>query len=272
MKEPSPRRFPTTLEQFDDFDGFFSDHVLFGLKPNDPMFLKTDTTVSMGSCFAKNINDALTKFDVRTNVHFDIAETNNSVFAIYKMIEIITKPDVTPKDEKWLSAFLRGLSRDAARRYLSEAKCIILTLGVSIYMVDADGYPAPGNIKTVKQIGPDTTADFLIKIQNLIKKANPDAKIILTVSPIPLAASPFEDKNAFALDCVSKSFLRSGVELALIRETGDLYYWPSFEAIRWFFGHSTWKFGDGDGHPRHVDPRLIEKITDKFIALYYSEG
>jgi hypothetical protein len=188
------------------------------------------------------------------------------------MVEIITKPDASQRDEEWLSVFLRGLSKGAAFRYLSEAKCIILTLGVSIYMVDGDGYPAPGNIKTVKQIGPDTTADFLIKIQNLIKKTNPDAKIILTVSPIPLAASPFKDKNAFTLDCVSKSFLRSGVELALARETEGLYYWPSFEAIRWFFGHSIWKFGDGDGHARHVDPRLIEKITDKFIELYYNQG
>ena len=154
-------------------------------------------------------------------------------------------------------AFLRGLSKDAELRYLSNAKCIILTLGVSIYMEDGDGYPAPGDIKTAKHIGPNTTGDLLIKIQNLIKKTNPDTKIILTVSSIPHAASPFEGKNAFTLDCISKSFLRSGVEIALSRETEGLYYWPSFEVIRWFFGHSIWKFGDGGGHARHVDPRLI---------------
>lgn len=62
-----------------------------------------------------------------------------------------------------------------------------------------------------------------------LKKINPKAKLLLTVSPVPLTATAGED-HVLVATSYSKSVLRA-VAGEFVRNTSDAYYFPSFEII-----------------------------------------
>ena len=99
---------------------------------------------------------------------------------------------------------------------------------------------------------------------------NPDIYVVLTVSPVPIGGSTFKHLNAFTMDCISKSFLRSAVHMVMSDHIKHVYYWPSFEAVRWFSGHADMKFGDYDGLARHIHPDHIKSITKIFMKNYFN--
>jgi hypothetical protein len=263
----APQRFPTSMTDFDDFETFFESHIAHGFKPKAPFLDQNSTIVSLGSCFAANINQALKAGNFENAVLFDIAETNNSVLAIERLISILTSETRSQRDLDWVANYLRGLDIEFARQTLERADCIILTVGVSLALIDDDGYPAHIEVRKARML---TVADNFIGIKKIatgIRSINPDVPIILTVSPVPLAGTPFPRSNAFAVDCVSKSLLRVAVFYAEA-EVKNSHYWPSFEGVRWYSGHADTKFGDADGNPRHIDPELIHTITRSFIKNF----
>jgi hypothetical protein len=102
----------------------------------------------------------------------------------------------------------------------------------------------------------------------MLKAAKPSLRIALTLSPIPIA-SHFGETSAVVADCVSKSTLRTAIDVVLKDKVDGVSYWPSFEAIRWLSGHTGQVFGtDGEDH-RHIGPRYVQAIVDEFIAAYF---
>ena len=72
----------------------------------------------------------------------------------------------------------------------------------------------------------------MAKIYDLIRKHRPDAKIIFTLSPIPLQAT-FRPNSCMTSSAVSKSVLRVAID-EIVREKaeeGVLHYWPSYELV-----------------------------------------
>src|SRR5665213_3912527 len=109
--------------------------------------------------------------------------------------------------------------------------------------------------------------DHLRRIIACVHKLNPDAKVVLTVSPVPLAAT-FDRPSAVQADAVSKSTLRITVEEVLRDGIPGVYYWPSFEVVRWLGAHLTTGhppvFGGDDGASRHVSMWLVRMIIRLF--------
>ncbi len=64
---------------------------------------------------------------------------------------------------------------------------------------------------------------------NEIKKINPSAKLLLTVSPVPLTATA-EDEHVLVATIYSKSVLRA-VAGKFVKNSPDAYYFTSFEII-----------------------------------------
>jgi len=102
------------------------------------------------------------------------------------------------------------------------------------------------------------------KIYSIIKKNRPDAKIIFTLSPIPLKAT-FRPVSCVTANCVSKSILRSAIDEIYRRYELDdnLYYWPSYEIIKELF---TNPFRDTDN--RHPEDQYIDIIMSLFKNYY----
>lgn len=129
----------------------------------------------------------------------------------------------------------------AIRRAVEEMEVFVFTLGLTEAWEDTgDGaiFPlAPGVAGGVWQ--PDLTrpvnfdeaetAADLIAALRFIRQRNPGARVVLTVSPVPLNAT-FEDRHVVVSTAWSKAVLRIAAEKAT-RALEGVVYFPSYEII-----------------------------------------
>lgn len=107
-------------------------------------------------------------------------------------------------------------------------------------------------------------------IVSTIRSMSRTAAVIFIVSPIPLALSA-SDQPVFVADCLSKSALRVAIdELRREELPSDVYYFPSFEILRWFATMVDPIWG-ADGLWGHVRHDWIEYTISKF-RQFYCEG
>ncbi len=92
----------------------------------------------------------------------------------------------------------------------------------------------------------------ILAIVELIRSTNPTAPIVLTLSPVPLKAT-FRHISCVT-DCVSKSVLRVAIDNVMSMEPDDVWYWPSFEVVRWAGAHFPWR-AYGTDTPRNRPAR-----------------
>ncbi len=127
----------------------------------------------------------------------------------------------------------------AVRRMFEECDVFIFTLGLTeAWISTGDGavFPlAPG------VVSPDdidcrfhnfTTSEVLhdlIGFTERLASVNSAARIILTVSPVPLIAT-YEDRHVLVSTIASKSILRAAVE-DTIRQKPNISYFPSYEIV-----------------------------------------
>jgi hypothetical protein len=98
------------------------------------------------------------------------------------------------------------------------------------------------------------------RIVDLIGLHKPEARVFVTVSPVPLKRT-FSGEDIFVANSLSKSTLRAVLgELAAARE--NVTYFPSYEAVI-SGGDSAWQ---GDG--RHVQRDVVEAITNAFVDAF----
>lgn len=108
-------------------------------------------------------------------------------------------------------------------------------------------------------------ADMVAFIKAL-HKVNPAAKIILTVSPVPLAATA-EDRHVLSSTVLSKSVLRVVADL-LAQEFDHVAYFPSFEIITGAFNRGRY-FADD---LRSVTEEGVNHVMRTFFRHATSEG
>lgn len=149
------------------------------------------------------------------------------------------EPDGFADLEALLSDRERHLA--AVRRMFSEAELFIFTLGLTeAWRSREDGSifsSAPGvvagsfdpELHEFVNFGVVETharlRSFLVKLRAL----NPQMKVLLTVSPVPLMAT-YEDRSVVVSTTYSKSVLRVAADMA-IQEFNWVDYFPSFEMI-----------------------------------------
>ena len=103
-----------------------------------------------------------------------------------------------------------------------------------------------------------------------ISKLNPNAKILLTLSPVPIDNALGIKSNicsSVTLDCYSKSILRSCIQ-NLLDTNYNVKYFPSFEIVRWLAPVTGTKvFGEEDAASRHVSEKVLLSIYNYFVSL-----
>jgi len=61
------------------------------------------------------------------------------------------------------------------------------------------------------------------------------------------------------------------LDRVMSRELEGVYYWPSFEIVRWCGAHLPWRsYGLDDRSPRHVSRYLVAEIIDAFVESLYT--
>ena len=97
----------------------------------------------------------------------------------------------------------------------------------------------------------------------LIRKYNPNAQFLLTLSPVPLNAS-FIDEPAMVTDCLSKSTLRLAIQKVLNDHSQGIGYFPAFEIVRFLQPQFGPPFGTDDGSLRHVGDKTVSDVVSFF--------
>lgn len=229
-------------------------HVLMGWLPPEPLIDRNTRIVAFGSCFAENITQYLAqrKFSVLNSkdgehnntyvVRFGEGMVNS--FVIRQQFEWALESKI-PGEELWHgydgSAF--GYDEDvrlATKQVLDHADVFIITLGLSEIWYDEptggvfwravpkDKYDPSRHKFRVSSVAENK--DNIKEIYRLIQKHRPSARVIFTLSPIPLVAT-FRAISCITANWVSKSIMRAAIDEAYreIDAPQTLFYWPSYE-------------------------------------------
>ncbi|MEL6679096.1 MAG: GSCFA domain-containing protein [Pseudomonadota bacterium] len=257
-------------------------YVLHGWTPEAPV-IGTDTQVTaFGSCFAANISNWLSQrnynvlnkaADAKRAYVVGCGEGMVNSFVILQQFEWAWENQIF-QDELWhgYDAATYGYDPEVqaeTKRIFDATDVFILTFGLSEIWYDAvtenvfwrtipkDVYDPERHRFRVSSVAEN--ADNLRRIYALIRKHRPDAKVIFTLSPIPLQAT-FRNNSCISSNAVSKGVLRVAID-EVVREKADegvLHYWPSYELITDVFQQP---YKDDRRHPK-------EQVLDFIMTLF----
>lgn len=111
----------------------------------------------------------------------------------------------------------------------------------------------------------DVVADMAAFI-GLLRRVNPRARVVLTVSPVPLIAT-YEDRHVLAATTYSKAVLRVAAEM-LARELHGVAYFPSFEIITGGFTRGAYFAEDA----RSVTEAGVSHVMRCFMRHFTDAG
>jgi hypothetical protein len=105
--------------------------------------------------------------------------------------------------------------------------------------------------------------DNLRTIVALVRKHRPGARVVLTLSPVPLVAT-FRPVSCVSANSVSKSVLRVAIDELMREGVPGLYYFPSYEIVTSYF-RDPYALDN-----RHVRPEVVATIMAAFARHYVS--
>ncbi len=162
----------------------------------------------------------------------------------------------------------------AVRRLFENTDIFIFTMGLTeAWELVEDGtvFPtAPGTVagdfdperyKLTNLTYQDIVSDF-IAFRLLVKRVRPKMRFVLTVSPVPLAATATE-QHVLTATTYSKAVLRAAAG-EIERRCSDVDYFPSYEIITSnFIGNDA--FGPSG---REVRPEAVERVMSYFFSQH----
>ena len=111
----------------------------------------------------------------------------------------------------------------------------------------------------------DENVDNLRRFYETARAVNPQLRLIVTLSPVPLLAT-FADRHAVVSDAVSKATLRVALDV-FCREHREVIYFPSYEIATRM---PDWPYQKDNRHIRYSP--TVERIMTSFMRHYGPEG
>lgn len=277
--------YPPQREDFADLSRLIASYVLPGHAPAAPLLGREDTVVTLGSCFAAELRHFLNRFRFASS-SFWIPSGLNNTFAILDFVSWCVTGEQTGRgyryDRTGDGAIAEWVPDGERERYLEHfrtAGAFVFTLGLAEVWEDREtgavfwrGVPEhvfDENRHVFRLTTVEENRDNVLRIIELVRQVNPTAPIVLTLSPVPLKAT-FREISCMTADCVSKSVLRVALDLVMAGQPAGVWYWPSFEIVKWVGAHTPWPaYGLDDGVVRHVDRFLVVNIVRAFIRAFY---
>ncbi|MGB0505426.1 MAG: GSCFA domain-containing protein [Pikeienuella sp.] len=232
-----------------------SKFVLKGWAPKTPQITPDTQITAFGSCFAANISNWLSKRNFRVLNKDEDAKNAYVVTCGEGMVNSF----VIRQQFEWAwegkifdQALWHGYKAEEygydpkiqaeTKRIFDETDFFILTFGLSEVWYDEptnnvfwrtipkDAYDPNRHKFRVSSV--EENRENLTAIYHLIRKHRPDAKILFTLSPIPLIAT-FRDNSCLTSNSVSKAVLRVAIDETVreFEDEGYLSYWPSYELV-----------------------------------------
>lgn len=160
--------------------------------------------------------------------------------------------------------------RSAARKALSSAKVFIITLGLNeVWKFRRDGSVLSRNPwrispSYVERVILDVNENVseLQKMLNIWRSFNPDLKLIVSVSPVPMARTyQANDMHVIEATALSKATLRVAAH-RFCDSNDEVYYFPSFEKIM-YGTKDPWECDF-----RHVKPEAVNGVMQMFQRVF----
>jgi len=265
---------------------FLQDYVLRGWLPPAPFITRDTRVTAFGSCFAANITRHLSAMG------YDLSGTRDPGVYISRMGDgMVNMPAILgqfewalenkrPPDNLWhgfdaetfdLDEDIRGRTRNI---FLS-TDFFIITLGLSEIWYDEETgstfwravpeehFDASRHKFRVLSVA--ETKASIAEIYRLIRLHVPKARVLFTVSPVPLSAT-FRPVSCLSANMVSKAVIRAALDEFLRDNAPDvgqsLFYFPSMELVQLGF-MDPWK---DDG--RHPKSYVLDTVMKTFEAAY----
>jgi hypothetical protein len=158
---------------------------------------------------------------------------------------------------------------------MRQATAFVITLGLTEVFVKKDNGLVACQVPGYGSGGGDQTTTFLASSYEenlanmdraiiLLRQLNPDARVVLTVSPVALRRT-FSGDDIVVANQRSKAILLA-VAHEICRRYSQCLYFPSYE-IATVAGREAFQPRDG----RHVEPAFVEKIMDGFIEAHLAD-
>lgn len=276
--------WPNYFTRIGDLKQVIRHSLLRGYGGEDRFIAPDSRFLTLGSCFANNLALRLQAAGYDAQTEF-LGEEVNSTYANRYLLEWIERGAVDAQTGAMQDAY--GLEmRERFRESFRTCDVFIFTLGLAPCFFSRAG----GDFFFMNSRSPFTATflreNFVMRttsveenqanisaiLATVRRLSRPDVRIVLSVSPVPLAATS-EFASAVIADCISKSTLRIACHEALkAPDAQDVVYWPSFEMVRWLGAHFGRDFepafGLDDGVSRHVSIRLVDTIVDLFLETF----
>jgi hypothetical protein len=267
-------KYPSYPFEVDNIEAFYDGYMM---RPVDYQIHPYSRICTLGSCFAINIARYLRDSGYNAQ-SFELGElvnnTYTNLFILENNIDFASEwATLQPQMAQSVAEF---------KRNLAEADCIIFTLGLGLaFYSDTDGSPLTNPLYSyrkehykgysMKPIPVDRNLSNFRDIIKSIERINKDAKVIVTLSPVPLDGCKGDFVSAIEADCISKSIGR--LTLAMAEAEGlDFSYFPSYELVRWVATARHWPpafGGDADDiYLRHPTSSVIKSVMNCFVRQY----
>ncbi len=264
--------------------------VLKGWVPERPVIRPDTQVTAFGSCFAANISEWLSSRHYRV---LNKAEDAKRAYVVACGEGMVNSFVIRQQFEwawegrrfdqpLWHGYNAEDYGYDPAvqaetRRIFDATDFFILTFGLSEVWYDEptgevfwrtipkDVYDPARHRFRVSTV--EENRDNLRAIYELIRKHRPDAKVLFTLSPIPLIAT-FRGNSCITSNAVSKAVLRVAID-EVVREVaheGVLTYWPSYELVTDVF-RSPYK-----PDRRHPEKAVLDYIMTLFEHAWCEEN
>lgn len=264
---------------------FVSRYILKGWLPTEPFIAPETRITAFGSCFAENVSQYLMALG------FDLSKKRAEEIYVSSMGEGLVNVSSIVQQFRWAlegwappenlwhgyDAKVHGISEDVrlkTRDVFLETEVFILTFGLSEIWYDE----VTGGVfwRAVPMHSFDSarhkfrvctfaeTKAHIGEILDLIARHIPRAKVIMTLSPIPLVAT-FRPNSCITSNAVSKALLRSALDETLREREGlneRYFYFPAYELVSECFPD---RFASDGRHTQHM---IVPAIMRIFEASY----
>ncbi|SRR5579862_550891 len=267
-------------------DEFLEEYLLKGWVPPKPVLSRGMRITAFGSCFAANITRHLSA------IGFDLSRERDPEVYISRLGDAMVNTasilgqfqwaleNAKQSEELWHGYKAEGYGYDEAIRLRTRdvflaTDFFIVTLGLSEVWYDEktggtfwravpeDAFD-PARHKFRVQSFAKTKAD-LEEIHRLIRTHVPHAKVLFTLSPIPLAAT-FRPVSCLTANTASKAIIRAALDEFLREHEGELnrslFYFPSMELVMRCF-IDPWSEDE-----RHPESYVIDTVMKVFEAAF----
>jgi hypothetical protein len=274
--------------RLDDYESaeFLEKYILKGWLPAGPVLTPNTRITAFGSCFASHITKHLMSLGYSTSKGrapdlyiSSMGEGLVNTYSLLGQFEWALENKRQPVD-LWHGFKAEGYGYDErirvrTRDVFRTTEFFIITLGLSeIWYDEVTGgvfwraVPLNAFDPSRHKFRVSTVAESkanLASMYALIRKHAPSAKVLFTLSPIPLAAT-FRPVSCVTANSVSKAVLRAALDEFLRENNADvnerLFYFPSYEILNQVFA-DPWMTD-----ARHPAPYAVNAILKTFEAVY----